>query len=293
MMKQQPLTARAELKLRARRCMGGKNFAPCATLAAAVVVAALLAQWIYMSSDGVINLYYWSTAESDIQTSFSLSRQGLFAALRIEEAGAGLSVAITPALLGTFVLVRLLSTAVTAPLNVGALDNLWAIHRGETRPFGTVLRWYTDLRRAGRAVVMQVLLQAIHTLLQLVCIVPGVLVLTRSGGSMTAVTFGLWLMIAGQAAAWCLMTQLMPAKFLLARNCEMGVRAAFREGWTLLRGRHGEYLYLWLSFALWEVANLLVRGMMALYLFPYQGFANMEWLTECERCHPERSEESC
>lgn len=277
----QPITPRAELKLRARQRMGGTNFAPTATLGAAVVVLTLLLEWFYMRSGAAINLYYWSTAGSDIQSSFSLSGDGLFAALRVEEMGAGFSVAVTAEGLLKFLLVQLAMTVAAAPLYLGALDNLWAIYRAEARPFRTVLRWYTDLRRAGRAIVMQLVLQIVSTGLTVVFAVPGLLVLRGSGGEMTMVSLGLWLVVAARAAAWCCMTQLMPAKFLLARDCDKGVLAAFKDGWALLKGRHREYLYLWLSFALWEIVNGLTRNMMSLYLFPYEGFTNMEWMTEC------------
>ena len=54
------------------------------------------------------------------------------------------------------------------------LDNLWAIHRGEVRPFRAMLRWYTDLRRAGRAIVMQLVLQVVsaaeqNNIMQAIC----------------------------------------------------------------------------------------------------------------------------
>lgn len=272
--------SRPELKLRARTQMG-QTFGACSALGFAVAIVGMLAVWFQQKAGGAFLLYYWETASSDIQSSVSLSLEGLFAALRLEEAGVGLSVVITPAVLGTFLLVRLVTTAVIAPFRVGCMDNLWHLHRGEARPFRAVFGWYSHARRVGQAIALEVILWLVQTVLQGLLFLPALLVLARSGGSLTGFAAAIWLLAIAQAVVWCAMTQLMPARYLLARDSGKGVKAAFAGAWALLRRRHGQYLVFRLSFVLWELLNNATRGMMNLYLYPYQGLANMEWLEAC------------
>lgn len=274
--------SRPELKIRAKKTMG-QAFGACSALGAAVVVMTLLADWFLLRSGGTFSLYYWDTASNDIPSSASLSMDGLFAALRLEDAGVGFSVVVTPAILLTFLLVRLAVTAVLAPMRVGCLDNLWHVKRGEVRPFRAVFVWYTDLRRAGRAILLEIVLAAVQLVLQGLLSVPALLVLVRSGGSLPGFTAAIWLLVLAQLIAWCLITQLLPARYLFSRSPDKGVTAAFREGWALLRCRRGQYLTFRLSFLVWELLNNVTRGMMNLYLYPYQGLANMEWLEEAKK----------
>lgn len=272
----------ASHKGRARQKMG-QFIGACCTLGAAVVVVSLLINWFLQNSGGALSLYYWSTGESDIQTSVSLSTQGLFAALRIEEAGIGFSVAITAAAFGTFLLVRLLAAVVTAPFRGGCMENLWQIQRGQPRPFRAVFSWYSNWHRALSAVCLEVLLAVVQGLLQAVFWLPGLLMLARSGGRLSTITAAMWLLLAGQALAWCVMTQLAPARFLLARDPERGARGALAACGRLLSRRRKKYFLFCLSFILWEVVNALTQGMMELYLYGYQGLANMDWIECAER----------
>lgn len=272
----------ATYKGRARQKMG-QYMGACCTLGAAVVVVSLLISWFLQNSGGALSLYYWSTDESSIQTSVSLSAQGLFAALRIEEVGIGFSVAVTAAAFGTFLLVRLLATIVTAPFRGGCMENLWQIHRGQMRPFRAVFSWYSDWRRAVSAVCLEVLLAVIQGLVQVILWLPGLLMLARSDGQLSAVTAAMWLVLLGQVLAWCVMTQLAPARFLLARDPERGAWGALTACGRLLSRRRKKYFLFCLSFILWEVLNTLTRGMMDLYLYGYQGLANMDWIECAER----------
>lgn len=276
------LMSAADHKGRARQKMG-QFIGACCTLGAAAVVVSLLLNWFLQHSGGALSLYYWSTGESDIQTSVSLSTQGLFAALRIEEAGIGFSVAVTTAAFGTFLLVRLLAVVVTAPFRGGCLENLWQIQRGQPRAFRTVFSWYSDWHRAVSAVCLEVLLAIVQGLLQAVFWLPGLFALTRSGGQASAVTAAMWLLLLGQGLAWCVMTQLAPARFLLARDPEQGARGALSACGRLLSRRRKKYFLFCLSFILWEVLNTLTQGMMDLYLYGYQGLANMDWIECAER----------
>ena len=143
--------------------------------------------------------------------------------------------------------------------------------------------WYTDLRQAGRAALLEVILCAVQlALLGLGCI-PAAAVLVRSGGSLTGFTAAVWLFAAAQAAVWCVMTQLLPARYLLSRKSDAGVGAALRECRALLRSRRGQYLLFRLSFWIWDLLNSLSRGILNLYVFPYEGLANMGWIEAAEQ----------
>ncbi len=276
------IPARVELKARARRRMG-QALGVCCTLGAAVAIAQLLADAFLQRAGGAFPLYYWDTASHAIPNSVSFSAQGLYAALRLEEMGFGLSVAASPAMLLTFALVRLFAAAATAPLRLGCLEHLWAAGRGEARPFRGVFAWYTDPRRAGRAALLELLLEAVQLVLLGLCGIPALVVLVRSGGGRQGFTAAAWLFMAAWAAVWCVMTQLLPARYLLGRKSGAGVGAALRECRALLRGRRGQYLLFHLSFWLWDLLNTLSRGILNLYVFPYKGLAHMGWIETAQR----------
>lgn len=260
----------------------GQAFGACFALGFAVAVVGMLTAWFQQKAGGAFLLYYWETASSDIQSSVSLSLEGLFAALRLEEAGVGLSVVITPQVLGTFLLVRLVTTAVAAPFQVGCMDNLWAVRMGAPKRLRDVFRWYIDLKKAGKAIFMQVFLWVEKAVLTVVFSLPALALLSWFPVTTTLFSAALWLLLLGQAAVWCVMTQFEPVRYQLARHPELGVGGALGYGRAVLTRRRGAYLKFHLSFALWELLNNATQGMMNLYLYPYQGLANMEFLLETE-----------
>ena len=272
----------AELKLRARRAMG-QGIGACCALGLAMVAAAYAANWFLQNSGGAFNLYFWDTATNDIQNSFSLSVAGLFAALRMEEYGMGLSMAITPSVILTFLLVRLVATAVFAPLSIGGLSNLWTVQRGEPKRFREVFHWYIDFRKAGNAILLQVILLMVRMVLTVVFSIPAVAVMNSLPAHMNTFSAGLWLFLLGQVIVWCVMTQFRPMRYQLARCPEQGVGNALRYGRAVLTHRHGQYLKFSLSFAIWELLDNFSQGVFQFYLFPYQGLANMSWLEEAEK----------
>lgn len=272
-------STRPELKLRARKQMG-QAFGACSILGFLVAIVGMLVNAFQQRTGGSFLLYSWDTASNDIQNSVTLSAEGLFAALRVEEMGVGFSLVITPAVLGTFLLIRLITTVVTAPFKLGCLENLWWVCRGQPRPVRMAFSWYADVRRAGKAVVMEVVFWLVQTLLQGILLIPALLAAVRSDGGLVGLNLASWLLVLSQLVVYCLMTQIMPARYLLSGEPDKGVGKAFREGWALLRGRHGQYLLLRLSFIIWDLLNNLSRGMFNLYLYPYEGITNIYWLEE-------------
>lgn len=272
----------SELKLRAKQIMG-QAFRACSALGLIMVLATYAINWFLQNSGGAFNLYYWDTASNDIQTSFRLSEAGLFAALRMEEYGTGLSVVITPSVILTFLLVRLVATAVFAPLYIGCLDNLWAVHHGTPKRFREAFQWYTDLKKAGKAVVLQTFLWIEQMVLTVVLSIPALAVLYLLPADTSCFYAAIWLLLIAQAAVWCIMTQFLPVRYQLARHPEQGVRGALTYGRAVLTRRHGQYLKFRLSFIIWELLNTFSQGVFQFYLFPYQGLSNMEWLLETER----------
>lgn len=281
-MNHSPFPSHSELKLRAKQIMG-QALGACSALGLIIVLATYGINWFLKNSGGALSLYYWDTISNDIQTSFQLSEAGLFAALRMEEYGIGLSVVITPSVILTFLLVRLVATAVFAPLHIGSLDNLWTVQHGTPKRFREVFHWYTDLKKAGKAIILQVFLWIEQAVLTVVFSVPALAVLYLLPANISSFNAAIWLLVIAQAAVWCIMTQFQPVRYQLARHPEQGVGGALRYGRAVLTRRHGQYLKFRLSFIIWELLNSFSRGIFQFYLFPYQGLASMEWLLETER----------
>lgn len=274
--------SRQELKSRAKSLIA-QSFFPCCALGLLIVLAGFALNWFLQNSGGAIDLYYWDCASSDIQTSFRLGEDGLFAAMRLEEYGIGLSVAVTPAIFGAFLLARLAATAVFAPLRLGCLENLWAIRRGERRRLRDVFQWYTDWKKAGKAILLQVLLWAERAALTLIFSLPALAVLCLLPVTSARVSAAMWLFLLALAAVWCIMTQFEPVRFQLARAPETGIGGALIYGRSVLTRRHGAYLKFRLSFLIWELLNSLSQDLFQLYLFPYLNLSAMEFVLEAER----------
>lgn len=276
-----PFPTTKELKLRARHHMAGA-FGACLTAALLLVLAGFLLTELLRRTGGAIGLYYWDTASNDIQSSLSLSAEGLFAALRVEEAGMGVSVAVTPVMLGKVLGMQLLCAALIAPLRLGCFEQLWAVRRGEPKPSLTLFSAYADIRRGGQAVVLEVILTAIQLVLQLILFLPALLLLRAMGPTLQGVTAASWTMILGMAVAWCLMTPFLPARYLLSRERPATAWGALKAGFALLRGVSGRYLRFRLSFAVMELFSAFTNGIFDIYLFPYQGLAAIEWIESRE-----------
>ena len=277
-----PYPTTKELKLRARQMLAGA-FGPCLTAAFLLTMVGFLMTSLLQNSGGAINLYFWQTASSDIQSSLSLSTKGLFAALRVEEAGMGISIAVTPAMLAKVLGLQLLCAALTAPLRLGAHRQLWAVRRGQPLPFSGLFAGYTDLRRGGQAVVLEVVLTAIQLVLQGLLCIPALMLLGDVGATPEGVAAVLWTALLGMGLAWCLMTPFVPARFLLSRSDTATAGQALSGAFLLTRGAVGRFLRLRLSFALWEILSALSNNVLDLYLFPYRGMTSVAWIEAREQ----------
>lgn len=277
-----PFPTSKELKLSARRSMASA-FGPCTLAAFLLVLAGFLLSELLGRTGGAIPLYYWSTAGNDIQSSISFSAEGLFAALRVEEAGMGISVAITPDLLLRALGMQLLCALLIAPLRLGCFTQLWAVRRGQPLPLSRLFAPYADLRRAGQAVLLEVLLTAAQLLLQLLCALPALFLLLSAGPTMTGAAAASWTLMLGMAVVWLLMTPLLPSRWLLARSDSTTAFGALRDSFALLRGAGGRYLRFRLSFVILELFSAFTNGIFDIYLFPYQGLATAAWVEAREQ----------
>ena len=270
-----------ELKLRARHSMAGA-FGPCLTAALVLMLATFALTELLKRGGGAINLYFWDPAVSDIQSSLSLSAAGLFTALRVDEAGMGISLVVTPAMLGKVFGLQLVSAAVLAPLSLGCHRQLWAAQRGESKPLPHLFAPYADPGRSGQAVVLEVILAAIQMVLQGILFLPALFLLKTMGPTMDGFVCAMWTMLLGLVVAWCLMTPFLPARCLLARTDAATAFGALKDSFALLRGVCGRYLRLRLSFAVWEICSGLSNGIFEVYLFPYRGLTTLAWIAARE-----------
>ena len=271
-----------ELKLRARHHLAGA-FGPCLTAAFLLTLAGFLLSGLVQRSGGAINLYFWDTATSDIQNTLSLSAEGLFAALRVDEAGMGFSIAVTPALLGKIFGLQLLAAALVAPLRLGAHRQLWAARSGAPLPALHLFSAYADLRRGVQAVVLEVVLTAIQLVLQGLLCIPALMLLSALGVTVNSISAVMWTALLGLGLAWCLMSPFVPARYLLARGETATAGQALAGAFALLREGCGYFVRLRLSFALWEIFSLLSNGVLDLYLFPYRGMTVIAWIEAREQ----------
>ena len=271
-----------ELKLRARHHLAGA-YGPCLTAAFLLTLAGFLLSSLLQRGGGAINLYFWDPATNDIPNTLSLSADGLFAALRVDEAGMGFSVAVTPAMLAKVFGLQLLAAVLAAPLRLGAHAQLWAARRGSALPALRLFSAYADLRRGGQAVVLEVILTAVQLVLQGLLCIPALMLLDDLGMTVDSMAAVLWTALLGLGLAWCLMTPFAPARYLLARSDSATAGQALSGAFLLLRGVTGRYLRLRLSFAVWEIASALSNGVVDLYLFPYRGMASIAWIEAREQ----------
>ena len=266
-----------ELKLGARQKLAAA-LAPCLMAAMTVVMVRFLVSVVLQRSGGAFLLYYWDTATNDIQSTLSLSAEGLFAALRLDEMGVGVSVAITPIMVLTVLGMQLLCAAVTAPVRLGCLHHLWAVHTKQPITPRAVFAPYADPRRSLQSVLLELLLTLIQLILQLIFCLPALYVLQDRGPTLEGFAAAGWTMTLGFLVCWLIMTQFDLARYLLARDEQATALSALRDNFALLRHAGGRLLRFRLSFAILEILTGLTNGVFDMFRFPYQGLATILWL---------------
>lgn len=217
---------------------------------------------------------------------FLSSTGGLVFALPMEEVGLVMVMLMPWSLLRSFIILQTVVLLGIAPFRMGALEQMNGLLVGRTPPTKALFRWYTDLKRLARAVVVQLVLGLWQWGSRLVCMIPGMALMVLSsqkGGSSLLLSLSSLLALAGTLAGYWLYCLLLPAQHILARRPELGPLQALREGAALFRGRRKELFRFRLSFLPWNMLSMFCANLPDAYLFAYEESATLLLLNAMER----------
>lgn len=205
-------------------------------------------------------------------------------AFRVEEAGQLLMMFIPYAQIPMALLLQLLFLVLTAPMYFALLQQLWACFRGSPKPLKELLVWYLDLRLVARSVALQLSLTLLQGLLILLCSLPSTICMALGVAMDTVLGNGLLLLsmplsLGGCVLAYLSYAALLPSRFLLAENPELGVFSAIKQGVLQVKPYITEYSYFQLTFLPLQMLSMFSYGILDLYLIPYQGMATILFLS--------------
>lgn len=186
-----------------------------------------------------------------------------------------------------FVIYQLVAFAVrlVASILYGGLIRIHlALARGEAPSFSELFSCFQ--RRPDRFILVSLLTSLIGAVLLL----PGylcVLGAIYTGGSLSLLSLGILLLLAGIALNVFVSLHLALTQTLLAEHDSMGVMDSLRQSYTLMQGNKGRLFYISLSFIGWSILALLSCGLGFLWLAPYMRQTSVAFYLDVTKRLPE------
>lgn len=208
------------------------------------------------------------------------SMGGLVFASRLDGLGLVLVLPVAWKQLLHMLIVQVIALLLSAPLQCGVLGQYRSVLEGRPRPLRSLLRWYTDLRLAAKALAVEAALTAWRFLTIVLCTLPGLacVVAGNEMGNLLLVLLSVPLTLSGLLLGYYLYLILVPGLYVLAGTPELSVAQAFSKGMGLLAGRQTEFLLLNLSFLPWRLVSLFFRGIPDLFVIPYAAMSSFLFL---------------
>ncbi|NLF35144.1 MAG: DUF975 family protein [Clostridiales bacterium] len=251
----------------------------CLATAVIVVVAGAVSLLFRLHFGGVLEYYMFDAGSYTTGTGLWRSENGFTAVFRMDEMGSIFALPLSFAQLRTYLLVQAAMLFLSAPLTMGALEQLSGVSRGQVRPLSALFLWYREAGRTLKAVGLSLLLTAVRLLSVALGTLPGLglfLWLSGGGAAMANTLSPLWsiLMLAGVAGALWVNSLFAPAQYMMARNPALSVIQAVTDGIRVMAGRRRWYFFFSLSFLPWYMLVNVTGGAMNLFVFPYASLAN-------------------
>lgn len=175
---------------------------------------------------------------------------------------------------------------VTSILYGGLIRIHLALARGEYPSFSELFSCFQ--RRPDRFILVSLL----TSLIGIVLLLPGYLCIAKAiytGGSLSLLSLGILLSLAGISLNIFVSLNLALAHTLLAEQDSIGVAEALRQSYTLMQGNKGRLFYISLSFIGWSLLALLSCGLGFFWLAPYMRQTSVVFYLDVTKRLPEGS----
>lgn len=294
-----------QLKLNAKMVMGKSM-----PIWIKVTILIVGLQLVYLLSEqtfiGAFQLGFVALSDvPEVATGLFLFPNGFQMAARLDLLGIAAVLAMTYEQVFRLVGMTLAATILLAPLKIGVLETYWKVHREESAESEGMLRWYTNPRLFGKAVVVELILSIGCQVIALLAIFPSLLLyffvygqdITGSGEQqmlwLSILAFvALALLIAGMLLAFFCYTTIHPICYCLAAQPDYSMKKVWRRGLDSIKGYRGRFFRFRLSFLFWYILSNMTYGTLELYILPYISFSSFQFLNAAAEDRQRKEEEA-
>lgn len=279
-----PSFYRRSCKLYARQTFG-LNSRLCLRASASFTALAVFLTYLQLTMGHTI-YYNLVTADSTAaQSGLHILSTGFSAVLRLDSMDAVLAVQFTWGQFLPYLMEMFLILLATIPMYYGAMEGLSDLLRGKAGTFKGLFRWYLSMDLLRKGVCVEFPIRLAGACSKILGVVPGLLMLgwvgtLGLGDTLTGILSDLsaLVMMAGVAALYFPVSQIIPARYVLASDPTLSVGQVYRQCFSILKGRRKEYYVFCITFVFWVLGNSLCYGALSLYLLPYMTMTNQVFL---------------
>lgn len=205
-----------------------------------------------------------------------------------------LAIPLTYTQIASFLIVSTLFFLLLAPLRMGAMETYWRILRGDQPAISQLFQWLTQVRRLGKAVVVEFVLQVGVRLIGILCTAPSLYLYylfytnVTSADQLTsqmAMLQSLASFLAIVAGVFCfwLHCLFLPVRYCLAAHPEYSLGETFRRGLRSMKGYRGRFFWFRMTMVPWFFLSQLSYNALDLFAMPYTSMASMLYVQEAAR----------
>lgn len=248
---------------------------------------------------GLVNLADYA----DTATGFYRNDEGFSIILRMDLTQTVLAIPLTYDQLVRFGVMVFLGFLVLAPLRMGAMEQYWSALRGDRQTIQSVLQWFSQKGRFGKALVVEFLLQGVVRFLGMAAAIPSfylyyqfysnVKTMEDVTSSMAMLQNGASILAVLAAVLWLwLHSALLPIRYCLAAHPEYTLGQVFSRGWASMKGYRMKFFWFRTTMLPWFFFSQLTYNVLDMYVTPYTSLASMIFVQECAKDRMYREEGS-
>lgn len=283
---------RRELKFQAKRWIGHPTSTRTTLLVVGLMMAAFGVRYLLNA-----NLTYALADLShyqDTATGIYFNDNGFSLIFRMDLTQLVIAIPLTYTQITSFLVVSVVLFLILAPLRVGLMEVYWSILRGGQPTFSALFSWLTQVRRLGKALVVEFVLQVGIRLAGFVCTLPSFYLYYLFYSNVTSLdqvttqmsllqSLASLLAVAAAVFALWLHSTFLPVRYCLAAHPEFTLGQTFVRGLRSTKGWRGRFFRFRLSMLPWYFFSQVSYHSIDLYAMPYTSMASMLYIQEIAR----------
>lgn len=280
---------RRELKFQAKRMM----VHPASLRATLLVVCLLMAVFgiKYLLNANLTYALVDLNQYKDTATGVYFNDNGFSVIFRMDLTQMVLAIPLTYTQIASFLIISTLFFLLLAPMRMGAMEIYWSILRGGQPVISQLFQWLTQIRRLGKAVVVEFVLQVGVRLIGILCTAPSLYLYyifyinATSVDQLTsqmAMLQSLASFLAIGAGVFCfwLHCLFLPVRYCLATHPEYSLGETFHRGLRSMKGCRSRFFWFRMTMVPWFFLSQLSYNALDLFAMPYTSMASMLYVQE-------------